>query len=40
MLGCFQVDSRLVVQLAEVIVTREMFNDMLERIGRLRPVPG
>ena len=31
---------RLVFQLAEVMVTREMFREMLERIGRLRPVPG
>ena len=31
---------RLVFQLAEVMVTRDMFNEMLERIGRLRPVPG
>ena len=27
---------RLVFQLAEVMVTREMFDEMLERIGRLR----
>jgi hypothetical protein len=31
---------RLVFQLAEVMVTRDMFDEMLERIGRLRPVPG
>jgi hypothetical protein len=31
---------RLVFQLAEVMVTRGMFAEMLERIGRLRPVPG
>lgn len=31
---------RLVFQLAEVMVTRDMFNEMLERIGRLRLVPG
>ena len=31
---------RLVFQLAEVMVTRKMFDEMLERIGRLRPVPG
>jgi Transposase DDE domain group 1 len=31
---------RLVFQLAEVLVTREMFDEMLERIGRLRPAPG
>jgi hypothetical protein len=31
---------RLVFQLAEVMVTRAMFDEMLERIGRLRPVPG
>ena len=30
---------RLVFQLAEVMVTRDMFNEMLERIGRLRLVP-
>ena len=27
-------------RLAEVMVTRDMFNEMLERIGRLRLVPG
>ncbi|MCH8063939.1 MAG: transposase [Chloroflexi bacterium] len=27
---------RLVFQLAEVMVTRDMFGEMLERIGRLR----
>ena len=26
--------------LAEVMVSRDMFGEMLERIGRLRPVPG
>ena len=31
---------RLVFQLAEVIVTRDMFGEMLERIGRLRFNPG
>ena len=31
---------RLVFQLAEVMVSRDMFDEMLERIGRLRPVPG
>ncbi|MDA1349251.1 MAG: transposase, partial [Chloroflexi bacterium] len=31
---------RLVFQLAEVMVSRDMFAEMLERIGRLRPVPG
>jgi hypothetical protein len=31
---------RLVFQLAEVMVTRGMFNEMLERIGRLRLAPG
>ena len=31
---------RLVFQLAEVMVTREMFDGMLERIGRLRFNPG
>ena len=31
---------RLVFQLAEVMVTRDMFGEMLERIGRLRPAPG
>ena len=30
---------RLVFQLAEVMVTRDMFNDMLERIVRLRLAP-
>jgi hypothetical protein len=30
---------RLVFQLAEVTVTREMFDEMLERIGRLRLAP-
>ncbi len=29
---------RLVFQLAEVLVTREMLTGILERIGRLRPV--
>ena len=28
------------VQLAEVMVTRDMFDEMLERIGRLRFNPG
>ena len=31
---------RLVFQLAEVVVTRDMFSEMLEMIGRLRLVPG
>ena len=31
---------RLVFQLAEVLVTRDVFEGMLERIGRLRPAPG
>jgi hypothetical protein len=31
---------RLVFQLAEVMVTRAIFDELLERIGRLRPVPG
>ncbi len=31
---------RLVFQLAEVMVSRDMFDEMLDRIGRLRPVPG
>ena len=31
---------RLVFQLAEVMATREMFDEMLERIGRLRFNPG
>jgi hypothetical protein len=31
---------RLVFQLAEVMVSRAMFGEMLDRIGRLRPVPG
>ena len=31
---------RLVFQLAEVMVSRDMFDEMLERIGRLRLVPG
>jgi len=31
---------RLVFQLAEVLVTREVFEGMLWRIGRLRPAPG
>ena len=31
---------RLVFQLAEVMVTKEMFDEMLERIGRLRFNPG
>lgn len=31
---------RLVFQLAEVAVSRELFQGVLERIGRLRPVPG
>jgi hypothetical protein len=32
--------KRLVFQLAEVMVSRDMFDEMLERIGRLRLVPG
>ena len=31
---------RLVFQLAEVMVTRDMFNEILEGIGKLRPSPG
>ena len=31
---------RLVFQLAEVMVSRAMFGEILDRIGRLRPVPG
>ena len=31
---------RLVFQLAEIMVTREMFGEMLEMVGRLRPLPG
>jgi len=31
---------RLTFQLAEVMVSKDMFGEMLERIGRLRPVPG
>ena len=31
--------KRLVFQLAEVMVSRDMFNQMLERIGRLRLAP-
>jgi hypothetical protein len=31
---------RLVFQLAEVMVTRDMFNEMLEKIGRIRFNPG
>jgi hypothetical protein len=31
---------RLVFQLAEVLVTREMLAGMLKRIGQLRPAPG
>ena len=31
---------RLVFQLAEVVVCRDMFSEMLEMIGRLRAVPG
>ena len=30
----------LVFQLAKVMVSRDMFNEMLERIGRLRLAPG
>jgi hypothetical protein len=32
--------GRLVFQLAEVLVTREMLTSMLERIGWLRVTPG
>jgi hypothetical protein len=32
--------KRLVFQLAEVLVSREMLVGMLDRIGQLRPVPG
>ncbi len=31
---------RLVFQLAEVMVSRDMFGEMLEKIGRLRLAPG
>jgi hypothetical protein len=31
---------RLVFQLAEVLVSREMLAGVLERINQLRPVPG
>ena len=31
---------RLVFQLAEVLVSREMLGGILERIGRLRLAPG
>ena len=31
---------RLVFQMAEVLVSREVFQGILERIGRLRAVPG
>ena len=31
---------RLVFLLAEVMVSRDMFDEMLDRIGRLRLVPG
>lgn len=31
---------RLVYQMAEVLMAREMLGGILERIGRLRPVPG
>ena len=31
---------RLVFQLAEVMVSRDMFDELLERIGRLRFNPG
>jgi len=31
---------RLVFQLAEVMVSKDMFGEMLEKIGRLRPAPG
>jgi hypothetical protein len=31
---------RLVFQLAEVMVIKAMFEELLERIGRLRPVLG
>ena len=31
---------RLVFQLAEVMVTRDMFDEMLDRIGGLRLAPG
>ena len=30
----------LVFQLAEIMVTREMFGEMLEMVGRLRPLSG
>jgi len=31
---------KLVFQIAEVIVTRDVLQEMLDRIGRLRPAPG
>ena len=31
---------RLVFQMAEVLVSEEVFQGILERIGRLRAVPG
>ena len=31
---------KLVFQLAEVLVSREMLGGILERINRLRPAPG
>ena len=33
-------ESSMKSGLAEVMVTRDMFNEMLERIGRLRLAPG
>ena len=31
---------RLVFQLAEVIATRDVFQELLERVGRFGPAPG
>ena len=39
--GCLVRQARwLVFQLAEVMVSRDMFGEMLEKIGRLRPALG
>ncbi len=32
--------KRLMFQLAEVLVSKEMLTEILERISRLRPAPG
>ena len=38
---CYLIEAvRLVFQLAEVLVTREMLTGMLERISRVRLAPG